>query len=253
MRILEEGVMRDAPPGRRGVWDTRVRDLCSQVLSVAEREIMVRKWKGSIGGPSMDADFEKWHLVMQNKWRKMADRRGRARGEEHQGQRPSRLSGMTEEIERKRKEAAARQTATGKRRHGETPTPRWASRDMEIEVGNQKPDGLILDTEERAIYIIEGARCSDTAEAMEIVEVTKLHKYRALREELRRRYPGYQVKQLNFIIGIQGTIVEHRWRWNLTTLGIERRKQDRIIRKCMTASVEGMQRVLRAETRGGDG
>ena len=245
--------MRDAPPGRRGVWDTRVRDLCSQVLSVAEREIMVRKWKGSIGGPSMDADFEKWHLVMQNKWRKMADRRGRARGEEHQGQRPSRPSGMTEEIERKRKEAAARQTATGKRRHGETPTPSWASRDMEIEVGNQKPDGLILDTEERAIYIIEGARCSDTAEAMEIVEVTKLHKYRALREELRRRYPGYQVKQLNFIIGIQGTIVEHRWRWNLTTLGIERRRQDRIIRKCMTASVEGMQRVLRAETRGGDG
>jgi hypothetical protein len=253
MRILEEGVMRDAPPGRRGVWDTRVRDLCSQVLSVAEREIMVRKWKGSIGGPSMDADFEKWHLVMQNKWRKMADRRGRTRGEEHQGQRPSRLSGMTEEIERKRKEAAARRTATGKRKHGETPTPSWASRDMEIEVGNQKPDGLILDTEERAIYIIEGARCSDTAEAMEIVEVTKLHKYRALREELRRRYPGYQVKQLNFIIGIQGTIVEHRWRWNLTTLGIERRRQDRIIRKCMTASVEGMQRVLRAETRGGDG
>ena len=88
---------------------------------------------------------------------------------------------------------------------------------------------------------------------MEIVEVTKLHKYRALREELRRRYPGYQVKQLNFIIGIQGTIVEHRWRWNLTTLDIERRRQDRIIRKCMTASVEGMQRVLREETRDGDG
>ena len=157
MRILEEEVMRDAPPGRRGVWDTRVRDLCSQVLSVAEREIMVRKWKGRIGGPSMDADFEKWHLVMQSKWRKMADRRGQTRGEEHQGQRTSRLPGMTEEIERKRKEAAARQTATGKRKHGETPTPSWASRDMEIEVGNQKPDGLILDTEERAIYIIEGA------------------------------------------------------------------------------------------------
>ena len=41
---------------------------------------------------------------------------------------------------------------------------------------NQKPDGLILDTEERAIYIIEGARCCDTAEAIEIVEVTKIHK-----------------------------------------------------------------------------
>jgi hypothetical protein len=76
---------------------------------------------------------------------------------------------------------------------------------------HQKPDGLILDMEERARYIIEGARCSGTAEAMEIVEVTKNHKYRALREELRRRYPGYQVKQLNFIIGIQGTIVKHTY------------------------------------------
>jgi hypothetical protein len=47
---------------------------------------------------------------------------------------------------------------------------------------------------------------------MEVVEVTKINKYRALIEELRRRYPGYQVKQLfNFTIGIQGTIVEHRW------------------------------------------
>jgi hypothetical protein len=134
--------------------------------------------------------------------------------------------------------AEVRRAATGKRKHGETQTPKWARRDMEIE--NQKPDGLILDTEEKMIYIIEGARCSDTYEAMEKAEVTKIHKYRAMREELRRRYPGYQVRQLNFIIGIQGTIVEHRWRCNLTTLGIERRRQDTIIRRCMTASIEGM-------------
>jgi len=123
MRILEEEVMKESPPGRRGVWDTRVLDLCSQVLSVAEREIMVRKWKGRIGGPSMDTDFEKWHLVMQNKWRKMADLRGQTRGEEHQGQRTSRLQGMKEEIERKRKEAATRKTATGKLKHGRPQLP----------------------------------------------------------------------------------------------------------------------------------
>jgi hypothetical protein len=110
----------------------------------------------------MDTDFEEWHRVMRNKWRKIAERRGQTRGEKHQGQITSRLPGMTEEIERKRKEAAARQTATEKRKHGETPTPSWASRDMEMEVGNQKPDGLILDTEEMAIYIIEGARRSLT-------------------------------------------------------------------------------------------
>jgi len=46
------GRSRDLSPSATGVqvdqqvWDTRVRDLCSQVLSVAEREIMVRKWKG---------------------------------------------------------------------------------------------------------------------------------------------------------------------------------------------------------------
>jgi hypothetical protein len=31
---------------------------------------------------------------------------------------------------------------------------------MEIEVRNQKPDGLILDTEEKMIYIIEDRRCA---------------------------------------------------------------------------------------------
>jgi hypothetical protein len=69
-------------------------------------------------------------------------------------------------------------------------------RDMEIEMGNQKPDGLILDKEEKIIYIIEGVRCNETDEDMETVEVTKIHKYRSMREELRRRYPGYQVRHL---------------------------------------------------------
>ena len=54
------------------------------------------------------------------------------------------------------------------------------------------------------------------------------------------------MNQLNFIIGIQGTIVEYSWRCNLTTLGIENGRQDKIMRRCMTASIEGMQRVLRA-------
>ena len=91
----------------------------------------------------------------------------------------------TQAVERKRKEAKAGLTATGKRKRGETPTPRWGSRDMEMEVGNQKPDEMILDMEEKMIYIMEGARCSDTDEEMETAEVTKIHKYRAMKEELR--------------------------------------------------------------------
>jgi hypothetical protein len=252
MRVLEEEVMREAPPDRSGVWDTRVRDLCLQVLSVAEREILVRKWKGQLRGPRMDADFDSWHRVMRNKWTKMKELRSQTRGGERRGQSPRTADATTQAVESERKEAEARRTATGKRKQGETPTPKWARRDMKIEVGNQKPDGLILDTEEKMIYIIEGARCSDTCEAMETAEVTKIHKYRAMRKELRRRYPGYQVRQL-ILIGIQGTIVEHRWRCNLTTLGIERIRQDKIIRRCMTASIEGMQRVLSAAETGGVG
>jgi hypothetical protein len=61
------------------------------------------------------------------------------------------------------------------------------------------------------------------------------------------------VRQLNFIKGIQGTIVEHRWRCNLTTLGIERRRQDKIIRRRTTARIQGMQRVLRAAETGSEG
>jgi hypothetical protein len=147
---------------------------------------------------------------MRNKWTKMTELRSQTRGGERRGQSPHTADATTHAVERKRKEAEVRRTAKGKRKHGETPAPEWARRDMEIEVGNQKPDGLILDTEEKMIYIIEGARCSDTDEAMETTEVTKIHKYRAMREELRRRYPGYQVRQLNCIIGIQGTRVEHR-------------------------------------------
>ena len=86
MRVLEEEVMREAPPDRRGVWDTRVRDLCLQVLSVVERQILVRKWKGQLGGPRMDADFDSWHRVMRNKWTKMKELRSQTRGGERQGQ-----------------------------------------------------------------------------------------------------------------------------------------------------------------------
>jgi hypothetical protein len=69
---MEEEVIREVLPGRRGVWDTRVlpwyqRDLCSQVLSVTDREILVRKWKGQLGGLRMDADFENWLRVMRKK------------------------------------------------------------------------------------------------------------------------------------------------------------------------------------------
>ena len=115
---------------------------------------------------------------------------------------------------------------------------------IEVEVGNLKPDGLIMDEKQHRIYIIEGARCGDTDMARDIAHNKKTNKYRALRVELRRRYAQHQVTQINFIMGIKGTIDEYQWRRNLSTMGVEGRRQDRIIGKCMVASIEGMQRVL---------
>ena len=57
------------------------------------------------------------------------------------------------------------------------------------------PDGLILDTKEKIIYIIEDAWCSDTDEAVETDEVTKIHKHRAMREELLLRYQLAEVRR----------------------------------------------------------
>ena len=86
----------------------------------------MRKWKGQLGWPRLDADFESWHRVMRKKWTKMTELRSRTRGGERRGQRPRNADATMQEVERKRKEAEARQTAMGKRKHGETPTPTWA-------------------------------------------------------------------------------------------------------------------------------
>lgn len=83
-------------------------------------------------------------------------------------------------------------------------------RDMKIEEGNQKPDELIPDMEERIIFIIQDAQYSSTNEVTEIVEIAKILKYRVLREGLRKRYPEHQVRQLNFTTEIRETINEYR-------------------------------------------
>jgi hypothetical protein len=75
----------------------------------------------------MDADFASWHRVMRNKWAKMTELRSQTRGGERKKQIPRTAEATTQAVERKRKvlrkEAEARLTATGKRKHGEIPTP----------------------------------------------------------------------------------------------------------------------------------
>jgi hypothetical protein len=46
-------------------------------------------------------------------------------------------------------------------------------------------------------------------------------------------------------LGLQGTIDEIGWRRNLDMLGLPATKQEKIVKNCMVASLEGMQSVLK--------
>ena len=49
--------------------------------------------------------------------------------------------------------------------------------------------------------------------------------------------PQRHLRKINFIMGIKGTIDEYQWRRNLSTMGVEGRRQDRIIGKCMCSAL----------------
>jgi hypothetical protein len=78
-------------------------------------------------------------------------------------------------------EGINRQEATGKRKPGETPTPWLAKKDIEIEVGNQKPYGLILDGGDDDVYY-RSCTVQRHQGGHGKVKATKIHKYRALRK-----------------------------------------------------------------------
>jgi hypothetical protein len=48
---------------------------------------------------------------------------------------------------------------------------------------------------------------------------------------------GYNVKQLNFVMGMRGTIQEDKWRKELHMLGFKDPKIGKIMKKCMIVSI----------------
>ena len=68
------------------------------------------------------------------------------------------------------------------------------------------PDGLILDKEKRVIYIVEGARTEDEVGIIKNVIIKKTAKHTQLLDTLRQARICYNVKQLNFVMGMRGTI-----------------------------------------------
>ena len=114
------------------------------------------------------------------------------------------------------------------------------------EVINQRPDGIVVDANLLRIYVIEVARTEDSADQLRRVFVRKNTKYIQFMQQLRALFPDFRIEQLTFVIGICGTIDEHLWRRQLTTLGLTTPKQNHLIQKCMKATIEGTYAVWRA-------
>jgi hypothetical protein len=81
-----------------------------------------------------------------------------------------------------------------------------------------------VDKDKRAIYILEGACTDDDIGTIKIVSMKKTERYKRLIDALRRLKVGYNIKQMNFVMGMRGTIQEDKWRRQLKTLGFNRAK-----------------------------
>jgi hypothetical protein len=121
---------------------------------------------------------------------------------------------------------------------------KWEYDQQDEDLQKLLPDGLILDKEKRVIYIVEGARTEDEVGIIKNVNIKKTERYKRLYDALRRARMGYNVKQLNFVMGMRGTIQEDKWRRQLHMLGFKDPKIEKIIKKCMIVSIEGMQEVM---------
>ena len=118
---------------------------------------------------------------------------------------------------------------------------------MPPDTKSKRPDGLIFDSHQRKIYVIEVARTSDDVVSLRNKFVGKVIKYGPLLKSLRECFRLYQVVQLTFVIGIQGSVDSEVWRRQLRQLGLSDSQQNNAIKDCMMASIEGMHSVLRAK------
>ena len=99
-------------------------------------------------------EFGSWHRVLRTVWRKQLDKKRKymtpSRGNEEEEQ---------PEVKRRRLEALARQTSEQKVRRAveglNQEQPKWAQRDADDDVRNRKPDGLLLDSKNGAIFTTE--------------------------------------------------------------------------------------------------
>ena len=106
----------------------------------------------------------------------------------------------------------------------------------------KRPDGMIFDFHHRTIYVIEVARTGDSPGSLRNRYLKKTLKYVSMVEGL--SFTSCKVEQITLVIGLLGSIEESRWRQSLESFGMTKSQQDKLIRTCMVATIEGTHLVL---------
>ena len=108
----------------------------------------------------------------------------------------------------------------------------------------KRPDGMIFDFHHRTIYVIEVARTGDSPGSLRNRYLKKTLKYAPIVEGLRKAFTPCKVEQITLVVGLLGSIEESRWRQSLESFGMTKSQQDKLIRRCMVATIEGTHLVL---------
>jgi ribonuclease HI len=278
MKVIQESVEHEQTETRSSIWDTEVKSLFPNIRQQGDVQDLIDRWRKGPSQWGQEEEFELWHRQMTRRWK--AQRTGahtRMNLMETRNKRSKDMGILAEEVgeiintDDKEKttilvkttdnaaqaQARARRIAAEKsahaisgkrkRRGGEWSgkvESKWEYDRQDEDLQKLLPDGLILDKEKRVIYIVEGARTEDEVGIIKNVNIKKTERYKRLYDALRRARVGYNVKQLNFVMGMRGTIQEDKWRKQLHMLGLKDVKIEKIIKKCMIVSIEGMQEVM---------
>ena len=110
----------------------------------------------------------------------------------------------------------------------------------------RRPDGLVFDMQTRTIFVIEIARTGDDVGSLRNRKIKKALKYASIVDHLRTAFAPCKVEPIILVIGVLGSIDESGWRQALATFGLRPAQQNKLIRRCMIATIEGTHSVLRS-------
>ena len=99
-----------------------------------------------------------------------------------------------------------------------------------------RPDGMVIDHERRAIYILELTRGMEATErAWRDKEDGKYAAYHATALFLHAQHPWYRIVQGNFVVRVLGSVIESDWHRVLEDIGVDEGHSRRVVEAAVRA------------------